>query len=119
MVAEDNKINQKLIVRILDKLGYQPAVAENGLEVMAMLADYAYDLILMDVQMPEMDGLETTKLIRSSWDRQPMIIAMTANAMLEDKEECMAAGMNDYLSKPLRIESLLEILSQLKANDIK
>ena len=114
LVAEDNLINQKLILRILDKLGYHPAIAENGLEVLALLAANDYDLILMDIQMPEMDGLEATRIIRSNPGRQPVIIAMTANAMQEDKEDCLAAGMNDYLSKPVKIELLLNALSKVK-----
>lgn len=114
LVAEDNLINQKLILRILTKLGYHPAMAENGLEVLALLADNAFDLILMDIQMPEMDGLEATRIIRSNPGRQPVIIAMTANAMQEDKENCLAAGMNDYLSKPVKIELLLSALSKFK-----
>ncbi|WP_069660125.1 response regulator [Arcticibacter eurypsychrophilus] len=111
LVAEDNLINQKLIVRILNKLGYEPVVAQNGMEVLALLLIHTFDLILMDVQMPELDGLETTRSIRSTDMIQPVIIAMTANAMLEDKEMCLLAGMDDYLSKPLHIESLLSVLS--------
>lgn len=114
LVAEDNLINQKLILRILNKLGYHPNIAENGLEVLALLAENAFDLILMDIQMPEMDGLEATRIIRSNPGHQPIIIAMTANAMQEDKENCLAAGMNDYLSKPVKIELLLNALSNLK-----
>lgn len=113
LVAEDNMINKKLIIKILNKLGYQPVLAENGLEVLSFLANAPFELILMDIQMPEMDGLEATRIIRESGGPQPVIIAMTANAMQEDKEECMAAGMNDYLSKPLKIESLLKVLSKL------
>lgn len=113
LIAEDNLINQKLIVRILNKLGYQPAVAQNGLEVISMLELYPYDLILMDIQMPEMDGLEATQLIRSSNINQPLIVAMTANAMQEDKDECMRIGMNDYLSKPVKLEVLLYVLTKM------
>lgn len=111
LVAEDNIINQKLILRILDKLGYQPMLAVNGLEVISMIQLHTFDVILMDIQMPEMDGLEATLAIRRSNMRQPYIIAMTANAMQEDKDECLRIGMNDYLSKPVHIESLLEALS--------
>lgn len=118
LVAEDNLINQKLILRILTKLGYHPAMAENGLEVLALLAQNDFDLILMDIQMPEMDGLEATRIIRSNPGRQPGIIAMTANAMQEDKENCLAAGMNDYLSKPVKIELLLNAMSNLKIDSL-
>ena len=111
MVAEDNQINQKLILRILNKLGYEPMVAQNGLEVMALLDQHHFDLILMDVQMPEMDGLEATRLIRASGNHQLAIMAMTANAMLEDKEMCLAAGMDDYMSKPLDIGLLVKKLA--------
>ncbi len=111
MVAEDNMINQKLIIRILNKLGYQPMVACNGLEVLSLMDLHTFDVILMDIQMPQMDGLEATQAVRNSNRKQPVIIAMTANAMQEDKEECLRAGMNDYLSKPVNIESLLGRLS--------
>lgn len=107
LVAEDNLINQKLILRILSKLGYQPMMAVNGLEVLALTEVHTFNLILMDIQMPEMHGLEATQVIRSSTAlKQPCIVAMTANVMLEDKEECLLAGMNDYLSKPINIEEL-------------
>jgi signal transduction histidine kinase/CheY-like chemotaxis protein len=112
LIAEDNMINQKLIIRILNKLGYQPMLANNGLEVLSLIELYPFDVILMDIQMPEMDGLEATQVIRSSDIRQPIIIAMTANAMPEDKDECMSAGMNDYLSKPIHMESLLSSLAK-------
>ncbi|GGI51715.1 hypothetical protein GCM10011425_29270 [Mucilaginibacter galii] len=112
LIAEDNMINQKLIIRILNKLGYEPMLANNGLEVLSLIELRPFDVILMDIQMPEMDGLEATQVIRSSDTRQPVIIAMTANAMPEDKEECMSVGMNDYLSKPIHIESLLASLTK-------
>ncbi|TKC06657.1 response regulator [Pedobacter polaris] len=116
LVAEDNQINQKLIIRILNKLGYGPMVAQNGVEVLSMMESDTFDLILMDVQMPEMDGLEATRIIRLTPIHQPVIIAMTANAMLEDKEMCLAAGMDDYLSKPLHIELLLGALSAIRVH---
>ncbi|MCX2480008.1 ATP-binding protein [Pedobacter sp. MC2016-15] len=112
LVAEDNMINQKLIMRILTKLGYEPVLAVNGLEVLTLLSSHDIDVILMDIQMPEMDGLEATQAIRNSSMKQPVIIAMTANAMQEDKDECLRLGMNDYLSKPIHIESLLTGLSK-------
>lgn len=112
LVAEDNMINQKLILRILNKLGYDPMLAVNGLEVLSLIRVHAFDVILMDIQMPEMDGLEATHAIRNLHIIQPVIIAMTANAMQEDKDECLRIGMNDYLSKPVHIESLLAALSK-------
>ena len=111
LIAEDNQINQKLIIRILNKLGYSPMLAQNGLEVLALLELHHFDLILMDIQMPEMDGLEATRSIRSTNLQQPAIVAMTANAMTEDRELCLMAGMDDYLAKPINIESLLKLLS--------
>lgn len=114
LVAEDNIINQKLILRILSKLGYQAVMAQNGLEVIALTELQTFDVILMDIQMPMMDGLEATQVIRSSKIEQPFIIAMTANAMPEDKEDCLRAGMNDYLSKPIHLESFLAALSNVK-----
>jgi signal transduction histidine kinase/DNA-binding response OmpR family regulator len=115
LVAEDNMINQKLILRILNKLGYEADLAQNGIEAVAMMNDKLYDLILMDVQMPQMSGLEATKIIRSSnIAKQPLIVAITANAMREDKEACLDAGMNDYLSKPINIDALLLVLAKVK-----
>ncbi|MGV3507767.1 MAG: response regulator, partial [Sphingobacteriaceae bacterium] len=113
LVAEDNLINQKLIIRVLNKLGYEVALANNGVEVLEMLTKENYELIFMDVQMPEMDGLEATQLIRKTCEIQPIIVAMTANAMAEDKEECLNAGMNDYLSKPIQLEGLTEMLRSI------
>lgn len=112
LVAEDNLINQKMIFRVLSKLGYNIALANNGLEVLEMLNREHFDLLFLDVQMPEMDGLETTALIRSNHVVQPIIIAMTANAMAEDREECLRAGMNDYLSKPIKLEALKNMLKE-------
>jgi signal transduction histidine kinase/ligand-binding sensor domain-containing protein/DNA-binding response OmpR family regulator len=112
LVAEDNLINQKLIEHILVKLGYQIRIADNGEKVVKQLEEGDYDVVLMDVQMPEMDGLEATRIIRKKSLRQPVIIALTANAMQGDQEECFAAGMDDYLSKPVKIEELTEMLAK-------
>jgi len=108
LLAEDNAVNQKVALLILRKLGHDVDVAGNGEEVLAALKDQSYDVILMDVQMPEMDGLEATRRIRELYQNEdePWIIAMTANAMIEDRELCLEAGMNDYLSKPVKIETL-------------
>ena len=112
LLAEDNVINQKLALRLLERLGYRADMAANGLETLDALRRQTYDVVLMDVQMPEMDGLEATREICQEWPRQqrPRIIAMTANAMKEDREKCLAAGMDDYFSKPIRVEELVEAL---------
>jgi signal transduction histidine kinase/ligand-binding sensor domain-containing protein/DNA-binding response OmpR family regulator len=115
LVAEDNAINQKLIDRVLGKLGYKPEMAENGVQVLDKLKLHNYDIILMDIQMPEMDGLEATKLIRNTAGPQPYIAAMTANAMPEDREICIRAGMDDYLSKPMKLEDLVNVLKRVTA----
>jgi len=112
LVAEDNLINQKMILKVLEKLGYNAALATTGREVIQMLDTEYFDLVLMDVQMPEMDGLEATRYIRENYKRQPVIIAMTANAMVEDREECIRAGMNDYIAKPVKIETLITMLRE-------
>jgi signal transduction histidine kinase/CheY-like chemotaxis protein len=111
LVAEDNLINQKLILKILSKLGYQPMLAIDGASALALTKVTCFDVILMDIQMPEMNGLEATQAIRMTDINQPVIIAMTANAMQEDKEECLRVGMNDYLSKPIHLDSLLAALA--------
>ncbi len=110
LLAEDNLINQKLAVHVLQKLGYEPALAVNGYEVLEAVSNKHYDLIIMDVQMPEMDGIEATRFIREHVQQQPVIIAMTANAMEEDKQQCLDAGMDDYLSKPIRLNQMVEML---------
>jgi len=112
LVAEDNLVNQKLTLKILNKLGYSADLAENGRQVITRMSNTHYDLILMDVQMPEMDGLEATRTIRKGKRRQPLIIAMTANAMKEDKDECERAGMDDFLSKPVKLEDLVAMLEK-------
>lgn len=112
LIAEDNIINQKLIIRVLNKLGYQPDLANHGEEVLEMLAKKPYDLIFMDVQMPVMDGLEATRRVRLDFKTQPLIVAMTANAMTEDKENCLKAGMDDYISKPVQLDVLVKLLEE-------
>ncbi|TSD66248.1 response regulator [Inquilinus sp. KBS0705] len=116
LIAEDNAINQKLAMYILNKMGYKPDVAENGHETLNALVNKRYDIILMDVQMPEMDGLEATRFIRQNMDHQPVIIAMTANALAEDREQCLEAGMNDYLSKPLKLQEIMDALVKWSTN---
>jgi len=112
LVAEDNPVNQKWIKKILSKIGYQCEIAENGNIVMERVGLEKYDLILMDVQMPGMDGLEATRMIRLCLEVQPVIIAMTANAMQGDREECLQSGMNDYISKPVELQALLSMLEK-------
>lgn len=111
LLAEDNIVNQKVMLRMLDKLGYQADVASNGLEVLQALERQAYDVVLMDVLMPEMDGMEAARRIRERWSRDsPKIIAITAYALQGDREKCLAAGMDDYISKPVKLEELQAIL---------
>jgi CheY-like chemotaxis protein len=114
LLVEDLLVNQKLAIRLLDQMGYRADVASNGLEAIESLERQPYDVILMDVQMPEMDGLEATRQIRKSGIRQPYIIAMTANAMQGDREICLAAGMDHYISKPIRVPELISALQQVK-----
>ena len=113
LVAEDNLINQKLITKVLDKMGYSPDLANDGREVLEKMAVKTYNLILMDIQMPNIDGLEATKLIRQKYGNNPLIMAMTANAHNDDKENCLKAGMDDYISKPVNLDLLMNILKQL------
>jgi CheY-like chemotaxis protein len=114
LLAEDNAVNQKLALRLLEQMGYKADVAVNGNEVLSALERKPYDVILMDVQMPEMDGLEATRQIHARLPREkrPRIIAMTANAMQGDREAYLAAGMDDYVSKPIRVEQLVEALDK-------
>ncbi len=111
LIAEDNLVNQKVALRLVQKLGFRADVAANGVEALSALDKTAYDLILMDCQMPEMDGFETTRRIRMAGEKLP-IIAMTANAMKGDREMCLEAGMDDYLTKPIDISSLSTALTR-------
>ena len=114
LVAEDNAVNQKVATRTLQKLGYDADCVANGREVISAVEAILYDVILMDCNMPEMDGYEATRLIRERTDiSQPYIIAMTANAMVGDREKCLAAGMDSYLSKPIREQDLGEALATM------
>ena len=112
LIAEDNLINQQVIIHILGKLGYETTVVENGTEAVEAVNAGCYDLVLMDMQMPEMDGLEATEIIRGSLEKQPVIIALTANSMQDDEEKCLRAGMNDYLAKPIKLEELVNKLEK-------
>ena len=112
LLAEDNVVNQRVALKILERLGYRAEVASNGFETLEALARQPFDLVLMDVQMPELDGLETTRRIRTRWPgaQGPIIIAMTANAMRGDRERCLNAGMDGYIAKPIDREELRSAL---------
>jgi signal transduction histidine kinase/DNA-binding response OmpR family regulator/HPt (histidine-containing phosphotransfer) domain-containing protein len=113
LLAEDNEVNQRLALLLLEKLGFRADVADNGLAAIAALRERRYEVVLMDVEMPELDGLEATRRIHREWrDQRPWIIAMTANAMQGDREKCLEAGMDDYLSKPIRAEELSKALAR-------
>ena len=112
LLADDNAVNQKVAVKILAQMGYRPDVAANGIEILQSLQSKHYDILLTDVHMPLMDGLETTRRICAEFPpgRRPRIIAMTASALREDREQCFAAGMDDLLVKPIHIEELQSVL---------
>jgi CheY-like chemotaxis protein len=110
LVAEDNPINQHVIVRILQKLGYEPDLVSDGQEAVEFANQKNYGLILMDMQMPVMDGLQATRVIRKTVVEQPVIVALTANAMEGIQQQCFDAGMDDYISKPIKLEELMAVI---------
>jgi CheY-like chemotaxis protein len=114
LLAEDNAVNRKVALAILGRMGYAAEVAANGLEVLTALEHGAFDVILMDVQMPEMDGVEATQRVRELFPAatRPRIVALTANAMSGDRERYLALGMDDYLSKPILPEGLVAVLTR-------
>jgi CheY-like chemotaxis protein len=116
LVAEDQPVNQRMALWLLEKLGHRVDIVGDGLEAMAALEDKPYDVVLMDVQMPRMDGLEASRLIHQRWPagRRPRIIAVTANAFGADHEQCVAAGMDDYLSKPYTKDDLAVVLARCR-----
>ena len=115
LLAEDNAVNQKLAMRLLQQMGYRADLASNGIEAVESVQRQAYDVVLMDVQMPELDGLDATRQICELMTRpqRPYIVAMTANAMQGDQEMCLAAGMDDYLTKPIRVDRLVAALNNV------
>ncbi|MEO8524839.1 MAG: response regulator [Caldimonas sp.] len=117
LLAEDNLVNRKLAIRLLQQMGYRADLASNGIEAIECIERQPYDVLLMDVQMPEMDGLEATRRITQRWTthERPRIVAMTANVMQGDREQCLAAGMDDYLTKPIRIDQLVASLTGTRA----
>ncbi|WNJ16982.1 response regulator [Pontibacter sp. G13] len=123
LIAEDNKVNQKVALKMLKKLGFSADVAGNGLEAVQAVKQIPYDLVLMDMQMPEMDGIQATVEILNWFDRQqvdpPLIIAMTANAMKEDRQRCFDAGMNDFLAKPVRLPEIQSIIQKWFHHNLK
>jgi CheY-like chemotaxis protein len=114
LLAEDNAVNQKVALHLRQRLGYRADAVTNGLEAVDAVKRQTYDVVWMDVQMPEMDGLEATRCIRrlASGHPQPRIIAMTANARPEDRQECLDAGMDDFISKPVQIDAILTALTR-------
>jgi hypothetical protein len=115
LLVEDNPVNQKVVLRLLEKHGHQVTIASNGREALQALIEAEFDIVLMDVQMPVMSGLEATEAIRRTergTSRRIPIVAMTAHAMTGDKELCLASGMDGYLSKPIRLNDLLEALDK-------
>ncbi|HET7235244.1 MAG TPA: PAS domain S-box protein [Actinomycetota bacterium] len=115
LVVEDNAVNQQLALLLLEKIGYRADVAANGVEALEALERQTYDVLLMDVEMPEMDGLEATRQIHQRWarERRPHIVAVTAKAMQGEREQCLQAGMDDYLTKPIRVDELAGSLSRV------
>lgn len=118
LVAEDNELNQELILRILKKLGYKAELAPNGVEVLNWVNRKKFDLLLLDIQMPEMDGVEVTEYLVAKYPKteRPEIVAMTANAMVGDRERYLSAGMDQYLSKPIHPNDIQELIETLGKN---
>jgi PAS domain S-box-containing protein len=120
LLAEDNAVNKKVILQMLSKLGYRADTASNGIETLKALERQSYDLVLMDIQMPEMDGLEAARQIRKLWSaaEQPKIIALTAYAMEGDRERCLEAGMDGYISKPVKMDDLNAALTRVQGEKL-
>ncbi|MEM1096254.1 MAG: response regulator [Bacteroidota bacterium] len=112
LIVEDEAINQLVILRMLERLGFTADHVSDGREALDLLREQPYDVVLMDMRMPVMDGLEATRSIRRSPLAQPYIVALTANALPGDREACLAAGMDDYVSKPIRLPDLSNLLNR-------
>ncbi len=114
LIAEDNPVNQKIAARILERLGYHPHVAENGREALEALEKQPYDVVLMDMQMPEMDGLEASRQIRACYSKEarPYIVALTANSRPEERDQCIEAGMDEFITKPFTAHGIGELLAR-------
>ncbi|MFZ3148068.1 MAG: response regulator [Methanothrix sp.] len=120
LLAEDNISSQKVALQMLKRLEYRADVVANGIEALQALERQPYDLVLMDLRMPEMDGLQATRIIRQRKpDNGPKIVAVTAYAMQGDKEKCIEAGMDDYISKPIKMNELVEILRKYHTTEIR
>ncbi len=118
LLAEDNLVNQRVALRVLEKEGHRVVVANNGVEALQAFAQHEFDVVLMDVQMPEMSGFEATAKIRERELTRTPIIAMTAHAMSGDRERCLAAGMDDYLAKPIRASGLLDMVAKYRREKV-
>ncbi len=112
LLAEDDLVNQKLMLIMLKKLGYSASVAGNGAEVLMALGDQMYDLVLMDIQMPYMDGIDATRVIREQWSHGPKIVVVTALTLEKYREACLDAGADDFLTKPINIEDLKDAIER-------
>jgi CheY-like chemotaxis protein len=112
LLAEDNVVNQKVAVRLLERFGYRPDVASNGFEVLAAVQRQAYDVVLLDIQMPEMDGIEAAHRITKQFElgKRPRLIALTANVLKDDRDLCADAGMDDFIAKPVHVADLQQAL---------
>jgi len=115
LLVEDNPINQKVAARLLEKAGHTVVIAGNGKEAVDQVSGHLFDLVLMDISMPEMDGLEATQVIRTreSGERRLPIVALTAHAMVGDRERCLAAGMDGYVTKPVQVQVLLQAMADV------
>ena len=116
LLAEDNVVNQRLAMRLLQHIGYTADLARNAAEALDHVERKLDHVVLMDIQMPEMNGLEASRRITSRWPagERPRIVAMTANSMQGDREACLAAGMDDYVTKPIRVDALVAALMQVQ-----